>query len=99
LDTVGELLGPCGLVPGSNGLVLLEVLLDGSGTGSTGQVLDDQRSQGHATISMCLALDTSCGSVNEGTAVVKDIDNNSELASICTVVDEDDTADFDLTLE
>jgi hypothetical protein len=48
---------------------------------------------------MCLALDTSCGSVNEGTAVVKDIDNNSELASICTVVDEDDTADFDLTLE
>jgi hypothetical protein len=46
-----------------------------------------------------LTLDTSGGSVDEGTAVVNNVDNDSELAGISTVVDKDDTADFDLALE
>jgi hypothetical protein len=92
-------LGPCGLVPGGKSFVLFKVLLDGGGTSSTGQALDNQRSQGQAAESMCLTLDTSCRSVNKSTAVVNNVDNNSELASIFTIVDEDDTADFDLALE
>jgi hypothetical protein len=99
LCTVGELLSPCGLVPGSDGLVLFEELLDSGGTSSTGQVLDNQGSQSQATESMCLTLDTSCRSVNKGTAVVNNVDNDSELASVFTIVDEDDTADFDKALE
>jgi hypothetical protein len=46
-----------------------------------------------------LTLDTGGGTVDEGTAVVNNVDDDSELASISTVVDEDDTADFDLALE
>lgn len=46
-----------------------------------------------------MTLDTSCRSVNKGTAVVNNVDNDSELASVFTIVDEDDTADFDKALE
>jgi hypothetical protein len=65
-STALQLLGPAGLVPGADGVVLLESLGKSALTNSTGKILDDERSQGKTSVSESLAGDTGGGTVNQG---------------------------------
>jgi hypothetical protein len=60
-----QLLGPAGLVPGVDSIVLLEELNNGSLTSGTGKSLDDERSQGKASERVGLTGDTSGGTINQ----------------------------------
>jgi DNA/RNA endonuclease YhcR with UshA esterase domain len=94
-----ELLGPSSLVPGSNSLVLLQSLDKGSLTNGTREVLEDKRSQDHTAEGESLTNDTGGGTIDESTVVINNIDDNSQLTGISTVVNENNTTNFDLTLE
>lgn len=94
-----QLLGPAGLVPGIESIVLLKVLGNSSLASGTGKTLDDERSQSKASESVSLTSDTGSRAVNQSTAVINNVDNDSELTAVLTVVDKDETADLNLTLE
>lgn len=64
-DTALQLLGPAGLVPSGDSVVLLESLGKSGLTSSTGKVLDDERSQGKTSVSESLTGDTGGGAVNQ----------------------------------
>jgi hypothetical protein len=94
-----QLLGPVGLVPGVDSIVLLKALDKSSLASSTGKTLEDERSQSKTSERVGLTSDTSGGTVNQSTAVINNVDNDSELTAVLTVVDKDETADLNLTLE
>ena len=97
--TLFELLGPGSLGPLVNSLVLLQSLLKSRLTDSTRKILEDKRSQDHATEGESLTSDTSGGTIDKSTVVVNNVNNDSQLTGISTVVNEDNTTNFDLTLE
>lgn len=94
-----DLLGPGRGGPLGGDVGGLEVLGDGRGTGRAGERLEDERRERQVLVGESLAGDRGRGSVDEGPLVVDDLDDDSELALGGALVDEDDSADLDETLE
>eukprot|EP01024_Parvocaulis_polyphysoides_P062784 TRINITY_DN72112_c0_g1_i1.p2 TRINITY_DN72112_c0_g1~~TRINITY_DN72112_c0_g1_i1.p2 ORF type:complete len:123 (+),score=23.41 TRINITY_DN72112_c0_g1_i1:191-559(+) len=93
LGLKGTLLGGGGLFP----LLLETVFLDllgqvfGAGVSEDG---DNQSGQGQSLDGDELSVDTSGGAVDQDFIIVEDIQNDGNLASVLTIVDVDDSADF-----
>lgn len=64
-----ELLGPGGLGPLLNGLVLLQSLLERGLTDGTGKILEDKRSQNHTTEGESLTSDTGGRTIDESLCI------------------------------
>ena len=81
-----ELLGPGGLGPLLNGLVLLQSLLERGLTDGTGKILEDKRSQNHTTEGESLTSDTGGRTIDESAVMINNIDDDGQLAGIGTVL-------------
>jgi hypothetical protein len=97
--TLFNLLGPSGLVPGSNNFTLFQNLLESGLTSVTGKALENKRSQDHTAVRESLTGNTSSGAIDESTVMVDNVNNDSQFTGINTRVNKNNTTNFDLTLE
>lgn len=95
----GELLGPGRSLPLLRDTRLLESLLDGTRTGGAGELGEGVGGEDEVAVGEGLAGDRGGGALNESAVVVDDLDDHGELAGRGAVVDKNDTADLDETLE
>lgn len=90
----GDLLSPGRLGPLVGNTGLLPELGDNTSAGTTGQLGNDDGSEGDVSKSDGLAGDTGLRAVNEDALVVNNLDDSGKLASLGTVVDDNNTANF-----
>lgn len=96
--SAGQLLGPGTLLPGSQSISFFPGLGDGL-LSSISLDLDSQVSQGDACKGDDLSQDASGGSLNEASVLIDNVNDGRQLALFRTVVNEDHTANFHVTLE
>lgn len=68
--TLFDLLGPGGLVPGSNGIALFQSLLKSGLTDTTGEFLENNGSQNQTAVRESLTSNASGGTVNESLIII-----------------------------
>lgn len=95
----GLLLGPGGLGPLLCHVLLVEELLDDGRSGATGQSLECETGKGQVSVTKSLTGNTGGGAVDDSLVVVNDVCDDGQLALLLAFVQDDHTADLDVTLE
>lgn len=94
-----QLLSPSALLPLLRNTSLLNSLLEGTGTDTSGKRRNGVRSEDKVSVGESLTGNGGGGAVNESPVVVDDLNDHGELASRRALVNEDNSANLDKTLE